>query len=827
MILQDIPKALTKWYRSENVRIGGVLLLTAFILSMLFSFAFSELVASNNFKRDQVATHTVRAPRDFHVEETNIEKAQRRMKALAQVERVFSISFRDQRTYTAEIDSILSLYSDLKTRSGSPEQLRREFETRTGINISGDEWDIIDDPANWVELAEKVIQFAQPILKEGVIINKRPLVNILANGGRAVLRDPLTNRERELESPTQLYNLREAVALIETSIPTSGSSKGRAFNSLVVKLARTILKPNVSFDSAETDLRLKQAESSVEHFFYQVRRGEVIVRAGDKVSAEQERRLHQLQQLELGDNYFRSIMGYFLLSSLVFFSILAFCRLSWPQRKATTVDMSLICLTLVCSFILVKVFSFVGASLSSSFYYVDPGTFALATPLAVGGILLQVTLGAPAVFFFVFCFTLLSTVFLDNALMTILLIAVGNIVAAVSVRRCSRRSVFVWAGIRIAAVNVLVVSCFFLVQSDYRMAEMMSRLFWTIIGGVFSGVIGAGLIPIAEFFGRYVTDIKLLELASLDHPLLRELSVGTPGTWNHSTVIGQMSESAAESCGANPLLVRVGAYYHDIGKTKKPAYFVENQTGENRHDKLTPSMSALIIKAHVKDGVEMAKHHRLPQSIIDFISQHHGTSLIEFFYDKAIKEAVDGEDVEESHYRYPGPKPQSKEAGILMLADAVEASSRTLSDPSPAKVQGLVQKMINKIFASGELDESNLTLKDLHLIAKSFTRVLTGIYHRRVEYSESAEKGKDSKDKKESKSSKDAKASKDGKVGKHGKANKDGKSRGEVEPSKEPKSKDEKGSDSTGTIRLVGDAEKKGKDKENGKSEDTLKRLGI
>ncbi len=262
-----------------------------------------------------------------------------------------------------------------------------------------------------------------------------------------------------------------------------------------------------------------------------------------------------------------------------------------------------------------------------------------------------------------------------------------------------------------------------------------------ILGALISGVLAAGLVPVAEAIGGYATDIKLLEIASLDRPLLRELSVEAPGTWNHSMVMGQLVEVASDAIGANGILARVGAYYHDIGKIKKPLYFVENQLGkENKHDRLTPSMSALIIKSHVKEGVELAEYHRVPRAIIDFISQHHGTSLIEFFYDKALKDAAEDEIVEEASYRYPGPKPQTKEAGILMLADAIEAVSRTLQEPSHAKIQGLVQKMINKIFASGQLDESHLTLHDLHIIAKSFVRVLNGIFHRRISYSEAAER---------------------------------------------------------------------------------------
>jgi putative nucleotidyltransferase with HDIG domain len=210
-------------------------------------------------------------------------------------------------------------------------------------------------------------------------------------------------------------------------------------------------------------------------------------------------------------------------------------------------------------------------------------------------------------------------------------------------------------------------------------------------------------------------------------------------------VIGMMVESAADAIGGNPVVCRVGAYFHDVGKIAKPLYFVENQTpGDNRHDKLSPSMSALIIRSHVKEGIEFSRKHRLPQVIEDLIAQHHGTSLIEFFYDKARKEAEelgnDSESVDRASFCYPGPKPQTREAGLLMLADGIEAATRTLSEPSFDRIQGLVQKMINKVFASGELNECDLTLRDLHVIAKCFTRVLSGIYHQRIAYSEPAEK---------------------------------------------------------------------------------------
>jgi hypothetical protein len=230
--------------------------------------------------------------------------------------------------------------------------------------------------------------------------------------------------------------------------------------------------------------------------------------------------------------------------------------------------------------------------------------------------------------------------------------------------------------------------------------------------------------------------MKLMELANLNQPVLKEMIIRAPGSYHHSVMVGSLAEAAAEEIGANPLLARVAASYHDIGKINKPEYFVENQeTRDNRHEKLSPNMSALILTAHVKDGVELAKEHRLPRRIVDIIRQHHGTRLMTFFYSKAREmEGPSSQTVEKENFRYHGPKPQTREAALIMLGDAVEAASKVLTDPTPARIRGLVQKIINEIFIDGQLDESNLTLRDLHQIAKSFTRTITGICHHRIDY---------------------------------------------------------------------------------------------
>jgi len=234
------------------------------------------------------------------------------------------------------------------------------------------------------------------------------------------------------------------------------------------------------------------------------------------------------------------------------------------------------------------------------------------------------------------------------------------------------------------------------------------------------------------------TDLSLLELGDASHPLLRRLAQRAPGTYNHSINVASIGEAAADAIGAHGLLVRVGAYFHDIGKMFKPEYFIENQgAGVNQHDALQPAMSTLVIIAHVKDGADLARSHHLPQRIIDFILQHHGTTLVEYFYREAAKrseENPNGEAVSDKDFRYPGPKPQTLESAVLMLADAVESASRTLVDPGPARIQGLVDMIAQKKVADGQFDECGLTFRQLHRIRQSLAKSLTSIYHARIKY---------------------------------------------------------------------------------------------
>lgn len=732
---------------------AGTRIMLFLVTVLVVAAAMTSLVVSLRgpvvYRQGEIARRTVRAPYDIVVEDA-LETEKRRAAAAAMVKTVFAISDGRESEPSQHLNYLFSVVRELSTAqpagaaAGGQLQLsderKSEIATRFHLDLTPGEWDALLHPQLWPSLESSVISISGPIVSSGIITNKSQLKQAIKTAG-AVLHDRRTGQDQPVITETTIQDVREAAEKADVTFPAEGFGQGVVIDNVVRKLVRITLQPNIVLDTEETDKRLQRARKEVDASVFRIQHGQALVRVGDLVTPSQETILRQfsLRGSTVG-RISQIFAGYLCLAATVLMSLYWFSFAYWPGFRPKIRDLSLLATTLCGSILMIKLYGILAEALSYSFPNLGSDSFLLATPVAAGGILLQVTLGPASALFFTLAFASLTGVFLEDSWLMFLLVLCGNVIGAASVQRCSRRSMFIYGGLRVSGVQMLLVACFLLVSPQIDVTENLSRVLLAAFGGLTAAVMAAGLTPVAEYLGGYVSDIKLLELASLDHPLLRDLSLQAPGTWNHSMVMGQMAEAASEAIGANPLLARVGAFYHDIGKSKKPAYFVENQTGENRHDKLTPSMSALIIKAHVKDGMEMAEEHRLPKAVADFIPQHHGQSLIEYFYVKALKDAAEGEEVDESHYRYPGPRPQTKEAGILMLADSIEASSRTLSDPSPAKIQGLVQKMINKVFASGELNECNLTLKDLHKIAKSFTRVLTGIYHRRVEYNEPAEK---------------------------------------------------------------------------------------
>jgi len=314
--------------------------------------------------------------------------------------------------------------------------------------------------------------------------------------------------------------------------------------------------------------------------------------------------------------------------------------------------------------------------------------------------------------------------------------ALGLALSVYGLGKLRSRSVLLAMGGVVAFGNLVAISAIhFLSAGPWGWAFLWDSLAG-IAGGLAVAMVVGLFLPVFEHLFSVVTDIRLLELSNQNLPLLRTLALEAPGTYQHSLMLGHLSEAAAEAIGADALLARVSGYYHDIGKTKMPDYFIENQVkGFNRHDRLEPSMSALIIAAHVKEGVEMANKARLPEPIVTAIREHHGTKLIRYFYQKAVTKADPAQGVvQETDYRYPGPKPSTRILGILMIADAVEAASRTLIEPTPAKIRAMIQTIVDDCLRDGQFDDCDLTMRDLAIIVEALERSVATMFHHRIDY---------------------------------------------------------------------------------------------
>ena len=364
----------------------------------------------------------------------------------------------------------------------------------------------------------------------------------------------------------------------------------------------------------------------------------------------------------------------------------------------------------------------------------DPLNLYYAIPFAFAAVLVTLLVDPNVGFLVSIALSILSGLYYGDIYLGTY-VMVGSLAGIYSSRQYKERAAVLKAGLTIGIVNTLgLLAIGFLRGGPLTSSTAFFKLSIALLSGMLASALASMLLPALESLFKITTDIRLLELSNLNAPILRRLSVEAPGTYHHSLMVGTLAEAAAEAIGANPLLVRVAAYYHDLGKMLKPEYFVENQVfGINKHETLSPSMSCLIIASHVKDGLELAKEIGLSQRIRDMIPQHHGTRIMTYFYQKA-KEAAKNQEVIEADFRYPGPKPQTKEAAIMMMADSVEAASRTLSNPSPAQVQGMINRVVDAIVADNQFDECDITLRDIRLVKESFFKILTGIYHRRIDY---------------------------------------------------------------------------------------------
>lgn len=511
--------------------------------------------------------------------------------------------------------------------------------------------------------------------------------------------------------------LRDARDSFEESVRRSGLRED--LQQTAVLLGRQLIQPNLVLNTERVNAARERAVQSVEPV--PIMQGEIIIRKGDVVRPEHISLMRDVGLLKTGRDY-GALAGRTLLVLAMTALLVFYLRQNRLQVFDSIALIGLVGCVIVTVLLLGRLFSML--SWPEAVYL---------NPSALVGLLLTLLIDAKVgTMATVVTSVLLGVVSAFSWPVTIVSL-VGGLTAVLSVSKVSQRGDLMRAGFFVGGTDFLLLIA---VGLGTKNTGLIIHSYLGLISGLFASIVAIGVLPYLESAFKITSAIRLLELSNPNHPLLRRLMMEAPGTYHHSILVGNLAEAAAEAVGADGLLARVGAFYHDIGKLKRPYFFVENQVGkDNPHDRIAPSLSTLIITSHVKDGLELANEYKLPDVVTQFIAQHHGTDLVRFFFHRAT-EASEGNVVEEKDFRYPGPKPQGKEVAIVSLADAVEAAVRSLSRPTPGKIEGLVRKIIKDRLNSGELDESDLTFQDMDRIANAFAKVIMGMFHTRVEYPE-------------------------------------------------------------------------------------------
>ena len=687
-----------------------------------------------DYEPGDVARRDVKASRDLLIPDEGLT-AKKRTEAEVAVPAVYDFDAQAGTAIAARMAEVLGFVRDEVARGGGGAPLLRELEGTYGVRVEEGELraliSLATRPGNSEWLSGMIVRLYRTKVVGNLKLYERDRDHGL------VFRNVATQKETPAALEERVLGPTEVQALVREELRRTDYDAGQV--KVLSTLLLNLLRPSISYNQSATEARRQAARDAVQPILIQVKKGEIVVREGERVSSDQVNKLTALRAQGSREVLVSHMAGLLLGCFVLIFIAHRYGQRNIRKYRPQNRDLLFLAATLVGMTLLLKLGSFVATAVGSAFPYIEPTAYYYVLPFAAGAMVVRIVLNSEVALIFSVIFAALAGFLFGNSFELFLFALLSSLAGAHWVGRLTERTSMFRAGARLSMFNFMAIFAIHLIEGQDLGVGLLYEFGFGLTGGLLAAVLISGIIPLIEAVFRYTTNLKLVELANMNNPLLRELMFQAPGTYHHSIIVGNLAEAAAETIGANPLLARVAAYYHDIGKVKKPLYFIENVgSGENKHDKLAPSMSALILMAHLKDGVEMAREHRLGRSLVDIIRQHHGTSLMKFFYDRAKQR--EEREIDEYDYRYPGPKPQTREAALIMLADAVEAASRTLHDPTPARIQGMVQKIVNNIFIDGQLDECELTLKDLHNIAKSFNRVLGGIFHHRVEYPEPVSK---------------------------------------------------------------------------------------
>ena len=669
---------------------AGIVALTYMVLVALLLVGVTP--EQHDIRVGVPATMDILATKDV---KDNVTTEQKREAAAAQVEPSYK---------SADAGVTAQVMSELAERFTALDDTLRTHQGLDALSMGDAELDQLNGALNLALTRE---QYA------GLLEADPALLKQLSEETQKLVRDLMNSAVLEGQENA-------AVASLSRSLSSAGYTPPLV--AAATELARMCIKPNMLIDDEATEQNREKAREAVDTVIRV--KGEVIVRRGEIVTNAQYQMLSSLGLLKEDSVDVPLLAGIALVLLLIVLSLGLYLLRCAPRliRPKTLALISLICVLVVVLSLAISQWS------------------AYLMPVSLGVLLLAVLVEARAALYFNLALGMTVSLLAgaSNGLFTVAMFSVvmmslvsGPVVLLVLSRRQQRTSTLL-AGVLVGAGNFLVTLAVGLINSA-ELYTVLTNALWAMASGLLSGVLCIGFQPLLEWIFNLATNPRLIELSNPNQPLLRRLLMEAPGTYHHSIIVANLAEAAASAVGGNGLLARVGAYYHDIGKLKRPAYFKENQMGDNPHDRTDPRVSAAILTAHPRDGAAMGQKARLPGPVLDIIRQHHGDGVVLWFYDKAVK--LYGQDqVDIAAFRYEGPRPHSREAAVVMLADSIEAAVRSIPDPNPEKVDALIRKLVRVKLDDGQLDQSDLTFGDLEKICSAFSTVLTGVFHERIEY---------------------------------------------------------------------------------------------
>lgn len=698
--MEDTRRKARVWIEQQTQTVRRLLFAAAVYVMLLAICLLAISPEQYDLAVGDVAPKTITAGKDI---EDTITTQRRRQQAADAVAPVYHKDETVEQTVLADMESA---FSELRSVRELGEQIRKGWENGSG---SFSDEDYVQASGLVTKLTLSNYQM-------------RTLMNTDENDFENLYQGLLSATKTALVSTITEGQINDAINNIQQIV--AYNTRTDLWYNVAIPTLRACLRPNMLIDQDATEENRRKAYDAVEPTVY--KQDQNIVVKGDRVTAEQIAVLDSLGLLRGNSVDVWLYVGAAVMLALILASAYLMAFLIAPGLFACGRDALVL---MIAGLLTVSLSLLIGLYVGVSSMPV-----ALAAMLAVNliGVRPAIVLNWTVSLLITFL-TVKTTGLLTSQMLSVLLMAsVGGVVTIFLLRKNASRVFVLFSGLLVGAANFVILLCVgALTSSD--MGSVLMDSWRAVLGAFVSAVLCVGIQPMLEAAFNLVTPAKLMELSNPNQPLLRRLMIETPGTYHHSMIVANLAEAAAEVVGANALLVRVGAYYHDIGKLMRPMYFKENQIGENPHDRTDPRVSTAILTAHTRDGAELARKHHLPEPIIDMICQHHGDTPVMYFYAKAVK-LLGEENVDIADFRYDGPKPQTAEAAILMLSDTVEAAVRSIPEPTREKISAMIRKLVRGKMEDGQLDECTLTFRDIGHICEAFETVLQGVFHERIEY---------------------------------------------------------------------------------------------